>query len=103
MESLGENEVVEKSLVEYFEENINDDDTIIEFKLNNIVDHDGDIDYHLLDNVKNYVMFGIGANIKFSTAGLHLQGKNKVPHIHYHFICDKCIKPQNPTDRDWET
>lgn len=98
MESLAENEVIEKSLVEYFEENIHDDDTIIEFKLNNIVDKDGDIDYHLLDNVKNYVMFGIGANIKFSTAGLHLQGKNKVPHIHYHFICDKCIKPQNPSD-----
>lgn len=26
--------------------------------------------------------------IKFSTAGVHLNGENGNPHIHYHIICD---------------
>lgn len=30
-----------------------------------------------------------GVKIKFSTAGVHLQGENKKPHIHYHMICSE--------------
>ena len=99
MDTLGENEVLieEESLVDYFEEYIGDDDTIIEFKINNI-DIDDEDKYDILFNVKNYVMFGIGAKIKFSTAGLHVKGKNNVPHIHYHLVVEKCQKPQNPSD-----
>lgn len=38
-----------------------------------------------------------GVNIIATTAGLHKNGKNQKPHIHYHLICDKFIAPSNPS------
>lgn len=97
--SLGDNgELLTRSFVDYFEEEIKDTDTIIEFKINKINPTLEDDVHDVLDCVKNYVMFGIGAKIKFSTCGMHQHGKKLIPHFHYHFVCERCIKPQNPSD-----
>ena len=82
---------------EYFQDKILDDDQVVQFKINEI-DPSGN-DTHLLGNIVEYVRRGLNADIKFCSAGVHLEGKNKIPHYHLHIITDRSVKkPQNPSD-----
>lgn len=38
-----------------------------------------------------------GVAVLASTAGVHKEGRNQIPHIHYHFICERFSPPSNPS------
>lgn len=38
-----------------------------------------------------------GVEILAFTCGLHLEGENKVPHLHYHFVCNHYTGDSNPS------
>lgn len=101
MEALAEtneNLILPNNYVEYFEQNISHDDTVIMFKVND-VDLEDEDRHNILLYLKDYVIHGLNETIKFSSAGLHVGGKNKIPHFHYHFICEAINQaPQNPSD-----
>lgn len=44
-----------------------------------------------------------GVLVLASSVGLHLKGKNQIPHIHYHVMAMNVVKPTNPSDhrRRW--
>jgi len=87
----------EKSISENFELDIPDDSMVINVKLN--VEDEEDVDYY---DIKKYVK-ELGCNILFSSVGLHKNGENKVPHIHYNFITTPFHPPSNPSQhrRRW--
>lgn len=39
-----------------------------------------------------------GAKIMFASGGIHLNGKHKIPHMHWHLIMEEDVKPTNPSD-----
>jgi len=94
-------EEIELPLAQQFEDDISDDLMVINVKLNFEVDLEEDIKYSLRENVplmdiRNYVI-DLGCEIMFSTIGFHLNGENKQPHIHYHFITTAFKQPSNPS------
>lgn len=95
MEVLGEPNI---NYPEQLEEVIPDDATCISVKVNLddgeysesqfVPPHMSDIIAYLKDS---------GVEIISSTAGVHLEGRNQIPHIHYHFITSHYNPPSNPS------
>lgn len=83
---------------EVFEKNIPDDAMVVKVKYNNIAEDD-----EFNSMVKYYIQDALKAKILYSSAGLHKNGKNAVPHYHYHFITTKFQIPSNPSQhrRRW--
>ena len=71
-------------MVDEFENLIDYDMSVVEIKINKV--NPDDVDEDVLSTVWNYVMDLVGHKIYFSSAGVHLNGESKVPHIHYTFI-----------------
>lgn len=71
--------------MEEFENTIPDDASVICVKFNHQdADEDGrHIPFHTL---RQYIESS-GLKILFSSTGLHLNGENKIPHVHCNFIC----------------
>lgn len=85
-------EMNELNICEMFERDIPDDATVINVKINKI---DMDDIYVGSVDIRNYIT-DLGVEILFSTAGIHLNGENKVPHIHWNFITTSIPKiPSN--------
>lgn len=93
-------EVIEKSIPVLFEELISNDDTVITIKFNipalpeealaKLV-----MEFPLRD-IFDYLEF-CKVKIKFSSFGLHLNGENKVPHVHLHLITENYTPDKNPS------
>lgn len=84
----------EDNLPLVFNDAIPDDSMVINVKYNLEEGQDvDDINYY---DIKKYVL-DLGCDILFSTAGLHLKGENKKPHIHYSFITTSFQPPSNPS------
>lgn len=92
----------------YFEQNIPDDASVIEVKINKL-----DISENAMQGCKEKVSIyaisqyikDLGVEILFASFGVHLKGKNKVPHAHWHFITTPLAKkPSNPSQhrQRWE-
>lgn len=103
-EQTDENEISnqdEITIVDQFENLIPDDSMVVDIKIN-LPDYNGengfalaDVGFHYMD-LKQYIL-DLGCKILFSTAGIHLRGKNKMPHIHYNMITTFCFPPTNPS------
>lgn len=74
-----------KSLAEELSQNILDEYRCISCKINFAEDEDIDEHPHGLFALVYYFM-DLKLDVVYSTAGLHLQGENKRPHVHYHLI-----------------
>lgn len=86
------------SLCDEFE-SIPDDSMVVNVKLNfEILDEDLDNSLRELPflDIKNYVK-ELAGSILYSTTGVHVNGENKKPHIHYHFITPVFYPPSNPS------
>lgn len=86
------------TVAQVLEEFIPDDATCISVKIN-IPDFDpsdnnfvppsfGDIVQYLKDS---------SVDILACSSGIHLEGRNEIPHVHYHFICNHYNEPSNPS------
>jgi len=83
---------------ERLQEVIPDDATCISVKVNIENGEYSEKDFvplHLTD-ILNYLRDS-GVEIISSTAGVHLEGRNQIPHIHYHFITSHYNPPSNPS------
>jgi len=81
----------EQTFVQVFEETIPEDAMVVKCKFNDIADDE------FYPNVKSYIQDELKAHILYSSAGIHKNGSNAVPHIHYHFITTKFKVPSNPS------
>lgn len=89
------------TIVSQFEDLIPNDSMVVDIKIN-LPNYDGengtalaDIGFAFMD-LKQYII-DLGCKILFSTAGIHLNGKNKMPHIHYNMITTFAFPPSNPS------
>lgn len=73
--------VVSDYLTNKFEE-IPDTSSVIVVKINNIDPSNIEIDEDL---ILNYIK-DLDVTVIYSSAGMHLNGKRKIPHVHWHFI-----------------
>lgn len=88
------------SMAEQFEKDIPDDCMVINVKYNFEIE-----DEYTADDAMNNVPFyefakyvrDLGCEILFSSAGYHLNGDNKQPHLHYNFITTQFFPPSNPS------
>lgn len=62
-------------------------------KLNNIDISNIEIAVETLMTLKSYFEDN-GGVIHFASAGIHLKGKKKIPHVHWHLIMETDIKPK---------
>lgn len=89
------------TIVSQFEDLIPDDSMVVDIKIN-LPDYNGENGIALADSgfafmeLKQYIQ-DLGCKILFSTAGIHLNGKSKVAHIHYNMITSFCFPPSNPS------
>lgn len=82
---------------EQFEEFIPDDAICVSVKVNlDEGEYDNKFTPPFYSSIVKY-LDDSGVAILASTAGVHLQGKNQVPHIHYHFVCSNFRSPSNPS------
>lgn len=72
-----------------------DDSKVIKFKLNNVDQNDQEN----FINAKRFVQEELKATILYSSIGLHINGKNKIPHLHYHFITAPFKEPSNVSQK----
>jgi len=79
----------EQTFVQVFEESIPDDAMVVNVKFNKIKEDE------FYPNVKSYITDKLNARVLYSSAGIHKNGKNAVPHIHYHFITTRFKVPSN--------
>lgn len=88
------------SIAQQFEEAIPDDSMVINVKLNFEITDDDSLDtIHTempLYDIKQYIQ-DLGCKILFSSAGYHLNGERKQPHLHYNFITTQFKVPSNPS------
>lgn len=68
-----------------------DDSKVVKLKFNNVDQHD----HENFINGKRFIEEELRATILYSSIGLHINGKNKVPHLHYHFITAPFKEPSN--------
>lgn len=88
---------MDENFVERLEELIPDDATCISVKIN-IPDYDpSDNNWSVLPNYSSIVNYlkDSGVEILASSTGIHMQGRKEIPHIHYHFIANHYVSPQN--------
>jgi len=87
------------TFVQLFEDIIPDDATCVSVKVN-MEDYDADTKSNFTPphgaDILRYLKDS-GVEIISSTAGVHIDGRNKVPHIHYHFITKRFSAPTNPS------
>lgn len=97
---IEEEEVIEKSIAELFEELISNDDTVITIKFNVLSSPEEALVKLILEfplrDIFEYLEF-CKVKIKYSSFGLHLNGENKVPHVHLHLITEKYTPDKNPS------
>jgi len=84
-----------QTFIDHFEENIPDDAMVVKVKLNDINEQDEHSLFSFI-NAKNFVEDCFGT-ILFSSCGLHLKGRNKIPHYHFHAILKSFKPPSNMT------
>lgn len=90
---------MDENFVQQLEELIPDDATCISVKIN-IPSYDPSDNNWVPPNysdIKKYLIDS-GVEILASSTGIHLQGRKEIPHIHYHFIAEHYVAPQNPSD-----
>lgn len=90
----------EISISQQFEEAIPDDVMVINVKLNfDITDEEPLEERHRIlptYEIRKYIE-NLGCKILFSSAGYHLNGERKQPHLHYNFITTSFKVPSNPS------
>lgn len=88
------------SIAQDFEDSVLDDSMVINVKINFDVTEEAPIEEVLQElpfvDVKRYIE-DLGCKILFSSAGYHLKGERKQPHLHYNFITSSFKVPSNPS------
>lgn len=87
-----------ESFAVQMQEFIPDDATVVTVKWNCDADYDVSLNrgHYSYFTAVNYLK-DCGVTILASSSGMHLQGENGVPHLHYHFICERFNAPCNPS------
>ena len=90
----------EISISQQFEQAIPDDAMVINVKLNFDITEDSPLEEKWRElpafDVQKYIE-DLGCKILFSSAGYHLNGERKQPHLHYNFITTSFKIPSNPS------
>jgi len=92
-------EIEENSLAQQFELDIPDDSMVINVKINFEIAEGEEVENAVrflgYGDIRKYVTDIPDCKILFSSAGVHLNGESKRPHIHYNFITTPFHPPSN--------
>jgi len=98
---IEEEEVIENSIADLFEAGVSEDASVINIKWNVLTSDEDEVLGKIIVNfpasdIFRYLEF-CNVKIKYSSAGFHLLGDSKIPHVHLNLIVDSYTPDKNPS------